>query len=237
MKETAKIAKKNKSFIQTHLSETTNEIDYVMGIYKNIKGFEKIKSYTDIYNKCGILSSKTIMGHGIYLSKMELAQLKNTGTAVAHCPTSNAPILEKGLGSGLFNFKLIEKSKISWALGSDIGGGPYLSMLDVMRSFVEQNKKKKVSGATYVKALYRATMAGAQILNLEKTNGNFDKNKMANFVVVPVPKKQAGESAEAVLRKLITPFSKKRAEFDQLIEETHYLGELVYSRNSKTTGQ
>lgn len=237
MKATAKIAKKNKSFIQTHLSETENEISYVKSIYKNIKGFEKTKSYTDIYNKCGILSPKTIMGHGIYLSKEELLLLKKTKTSIAHCPTSNAPIKEKGLGSGLFNFKLIEKNKIQWALGSDIGGGPYLSMFDVMRSFVLQNKMKKVTGASFIKALYRATLAGAKILNVEKSNGNLEKNKWANFIVVTAPKRKTGESAEDILQSLVTPLKKDRTASGNLVEMTFYNGEKVYSRSSKTTGQ
>jgi guanine deaminase len=237
MKETAKIAKKNKSFIQTHLSETENEIDYVMSIYKNIKGFTKTKSYTDIYDKCGILSAKTIMGHGIYLSKDELAVLKKTKTSIAHCPTSNAPIKEQGLGSGLFDFKKIEKNKIAWALGSDIGGGPYLSMFDVIRSFVDQNKKHKVSGATYIKGLYRATLAGAEMLQLEKESGNLKPLKMANFIVLHTPKKKLHETVEDILKALVKPIQKKRILSDKIVEMTFCKGELVYSRNSKTTGQ
>jgi guanine deaminase len=177
------------------------------------------------------------MGHGIYLSREELLLLKKTKTAIAHCPTSNAPISEKGLGSGLFDFKLTEKNKIPWALGSDIGGGPYLSMFDVIRSFVQQNKKKKVSGATFIKALYRSTMSGAEILNLEKQCGNLDKNKFANFIVVKAPKRKTAESAEGVLKSLITPFEKQRAKTDQIVEMTYNKGKLVYSRNSSTTGQ
>lgn len=237
MKETARIAKKNKSFIQTHLSETENEIEYVKSIYKNIKGFENVKNYTEIYKKCEILSAKTIMGHGIYLSQDELTILKKTKTAIAHCPTSNAPIKEKGLGSGLFDFKLIEKNKISWALGSDIGGGPYLSMLDVMRSFVIQNKKNKNIAATYVKAFYRATIAGAKILKLEKTNGNLDKNKLANFIVVKTPKRKINETAEDILQSVVGPLKKDRNNSSTLVEQTYYNGERVYSRNSKSTGQ
>ncbi len=237
MKKSASIAKKNKSFIQTHLSETEGEIDFVKSIYKKIKGFEKVKSYTEIYHKCGILSPKTIMGHGIYLSKDELTLLRKTRTAIAHCPTSNAPIKEFGLGSGLFNFKLIEKNKIPWALGSDIGGGPYLSMFDVMRSFVEQNKKAKLVGATYVKAFYRATLSGAKILELDKTLGSIGKNKIANFIVVKAPKKKTGESSEDIIESIIKPIYKDRTTSTEIVQKTFHHGELVYSRNSKSTGQ
>ncbi|MCT4640798.1 MAG: amidohydrolase family protein [Bacteriovoracaceae bacterium] len=229
MSDTAKAAKKNKSFIQTHLSETKNEIDFVTSIYKEMKGFEKIKTYTDIYKKCGVLSSKTIMGHGIHLSKEELATLSKTKTAIAHCPTSNAPHKELGLGSGLFNFKLVEKNNIRWALGSDIGGGPFLSMLDVMRSFVAQNKKAKVSGATYVKALFRSTMSGAQILKLDKKKGNFLTGKEANFVSFDMPKLTAKNlNSENILKKIIESSKNDRSAYDALAQDVFFLGHKIH---------
>lgn len=220
MKETAKIAKKNKSFIQTHLSETKEEIKTVLEIYKKYEGFKKIKSYTEIYHKCDLLTSQTILGHGIHLSEKELKILKKTRSSIAHCPTSNAPLKDLGLGSGLFDFKKIEKNKIPWALASDIGGGPFLSMFDVMKSFVIQNKKKnrKVS---YVKALYRSTLAGAKILKIDKYCGNFEKGKEANFIVVTKPR-GSFKTSEQILKKLLNV--QRREDFEKLVCETYYLG-------------
>lgn len=231
MTKTAKVAKKNKSFIQTHLSETENEIDFVKGLYKEMDGFENVESYTEIYKKCGVLGPKTIMGHGIHLDQNELKSLSKSKTSIAHCPTSNAPHKEKGLGSGLFNFKKIEKHKISWALGSDIGGGPFLSMLDVMRSFVAQNKRANVSGATYKKALYRSTLAGAEILKLAKTKGNLSVGKEANFVSFDMPRfpKNSNINAESVLEKIIKKKGLYRASFDTYAKDVFYLGDKIYS--------
>ncbi len=223
------LAKKNNSFIQTHLSETKEEIDYVLSLYQKIQGFENIKSYTEIYEKCGILGRKTIMGHGIHLSDKELKTLKKTKTSIAHCPTSNAPLRQKGLGSGLFDFQKVEKKGINWALGSDIGAGPYLSMFDVMDSFVKQNKKKKNLQATYTKALYRATLKGAEILEKKKESGNFAKAKWGNFVFLPSPKNKELKVEEA-LKKMISKSEKKRELFDSLVEKTFYRGEEVFSK-------
>lgn len=223
------VAKKNRSFIQTHLSETPDEIKYVLGIYKNLKGFEKIKNYTEIYKKSGVLSDKTIMGHGIYLNDEEMKLLSKSKTAIAHCPTSNAPVKNLGLGSGLFDFKRADKFKVRWALGSDIGGGPFLSMFDVMKSFVEQNKKKK-NGATYERALFRATLMGAKILKQDKFSGSLDTGKWANFIVVPSPAIKKSETTETVLKSLLENKLIKRECLDFLIEHTFYKGELFYSR-------
>jgi len=230
MLETSKIAKKQKCFMQSHLCETQNEIDFVTGMYKDKKGFEKIKSYTEIYKKVGMLGPKSIMGHGIHLQKDELDMLSKTNTAIAHCPTSNAPIREKGLGSGLFNFKRVERSKIRWALGSDIGGGPVLSMFDVIRSFVDQNKKAKVSGATYTKALYRSTLAGAELLNLGKSHGNLDIGKEANFLVLPKLKLEESENVETLMSRYVGRGRRDRLKYDNLVEKVFYQGKLVFTQ-------
>ncbi|MAX67002.1 MAG: amidohydrolase family protein [Bacteriovoracaceae bacterium] len=232
MLATGAIAKKNKSFIQSHLSETQGEISFVTNLYKELEGFEKIKSYTEIYKKVGLLTPKTIMGHGIHLSVEELQLLKGTQTAIAHCPTSNAPIRQKGLGSGLFNFKKIERYGLRWALGSDIGGGPFLSMFDVMRSFVEQNKKAGVSGANYKKALYRATLAGAEILQKDKKLGNLNPLKEANFLVLPKINSQLKMNPESILEFYVKKGQKNRAKFDDLVEKVFYQGKLIYNKRA-----
>lgn len=221
MQAGSKLAKKNKSFMQTHLSETENEIEFVLSL------FPQNKTYTDIYREAGMLGPKTIMGHGIYLNDNELKMLAKTKTAIAHCPTSNAPIKEKGLGSGLFNFEKAEKFKVRWALGSDIGGGPFLSMFDVMRSFVLQNSGKKK--ATYTKALYRATLAGAELLNLGKSHGNLSRGKRANFLMIKKPTGKI-KNGEELLKKITLTHQSQREKYDYLIDFIFLNGEELMIR-------
>jgi guanine deaminase len=223
MKEGSRLADKAKCFKQTHLSETPQEIDFVLSLYRKIPGFERVKSYTEIYKKTGMLGPRSLMGHGIHLSKNELKVLKATKTAIVHCPTSNAPIEEKGLGSGLFDVDTIEKFKVRWALGSDIGGGPFLSMFDVMRSFVDQHRREGKKGITFKKALYRSTLAGAEILGQKKTQGNLNPGKLANFIVVPF----LGETtdAETTLEAIIRPYQKKRNHFENLVSHVFLNGQ------------
>jgi guanine deaminase len=225
MKKGSKMADEAGCFKQTHLSETPQEIEFVLALYREFPGFEKVKSYTEIYEKTGMLGKRSLMGHGIHLSSKELSILSKSKTSVIHCPTSNAPLKEKGLGSGLFDYRKIEKAKIRWALGSDIGGGPFLSMFDVMRSFVAQNARKKVPGATYVKALYRATLAGAEILGIGDKTGSLEKGKEANFIVVKCA--PSASDPEALLKKIITPYSKQRNHYDRLISAVYLQGKSV----------
>lgn len=228
MRETAKVAKKTGSFIQTHLSENLGEIDFVMQIYKNLKGFERVKNYTEIYHKVGLLGPKTIMGHAIHMSDDELKLLAKTKTSIAHCPTSNAPIRQKGLGSGLFDYKKAEKHNVLWALASDIGGGPYLSMFDVMRSFVEQNRKT-ANQTTYTKALFRATLAGAKVMKADKLSGNLSVGKEANFIVVNAPRTKMN-SAEQVIEAIVNKSKRKRSEYDDLAQAVYFQGECLFKR-------
>ncbi len=227
MKEGSKMADKAKCFKQTHLSETPQEIDFVLSIYRKLPGFEKVSSYTEIYEKTGMLGRRSLMGHGIHLSDKELKVLCKTQTNIIHCPTSNAPLKEKGLGSGLFDFKKVEKAKVMWALGSDIGGGPFLSMFDVMRSFVDQNKKAGVKDATYLKALYRSTLAGAQIMKHDEWSGNLEVGKDANFIVIPLKKNIASAKPEEILRSMIIPHRLKRENYDSLVKSVYYRGKLI----------
>ena len=142
---------------------------------------------------------------------------------MAHCPTSNAPLNQKGLGSGLFDFRKAEKHSITWALGSDIGAGPFLSMIDVMNSFVEQNKACGIKEATYVKAFYRATLESAKILKLQKTCGNFVKGKNANFVAL-LKGKKSYKNAEEALKDSLKPAVKKRELSSFLVKKVYYKG-------------
>jgi guanine deaminase len=181
-----------------------------------------------------MLGKRSLMGHGIHLSDKELKVLSKTKTSVIHCPTSNAPIKDKGLGSGLFDFKKTEKAKVNWALGSDIGGGPYLSMFDVMRSFVDQNKKKHSKEATYIKALYRSTLAGAEILGLSKQTGNLQKRKEANFIVVPLKKTIKARNAEELLNKLIGQNKLYRSQYDSLVSQVVFKGQFIFKKKGLT---
>lgn len=226
MEKTGKVAKENGCFIQTHLSENQGEIDFVLEIYRKMPGFEDVKNYTEIYDRVGLLGEKTIMGHGIHLSDEELELLAETKTVIAHCPSSNAPIDQEGLGSGLFDWKKTDSKGVRWALASDIGGGPILSMFDVMRSFVDQNKEAGVE-TTYTRALYRSTVAGAQVMDRGNECGNFIPGKEASFMVLETSKNNS-DNPEKLLEEIVDRGRDKRSSYDALPEKVFFKGEGLF---------
>lgn len=227
MEASSKIAQDHDCFIQTHLCETKQEIEFVLDLYSKIPGFEKVKTYTEIYEKCGILGPKSILGHGIYLTNDELKMLKDSSSSIAHCPSSNAPVAQKGLGSGLFDIDLINKHDISWALASDIGAGPYLSMIDVMNSFISQHRTVGRKNVSWTMALYRSTLAGEKICDNHLQRGNFEVGKQANLIVIDSGKINKSWDAEVVLRHCFEISYSNRSQVDEKIQSVFWNGNLL----------
>ncbi|MFN8370217.1 MAG: amidohydrolase family protein [Bacteriovoracaceae bacterium] len=123
MKKGGAIARQNKSYIQTHLSENRFEIETILKIFRNYPEFKKVKSYTEIYEKCKLLTSDSFFAHAIHLSQAEWKMLAKYKAKIIHCPTSNAPLKEFGLGSGLFNFEKCEQFSVDWAQALILGEG------------------------------------------------------------------------------------------------------------------
>jgi len=230
MRAGAQIASEHGLYLQTHLDETPAEIQWVLGIYRNYAEFADIQTYTEIYQRCGVLGPRTVMGHAIHLSESEVEMLAKTDTAIASCPSSNAPLAQRGLGSGLFNFKQVESAGIRWALASDIGGGPYLSMFDVIDSFVLQNKSNGNQEATYAKALYRSTQAGAEILGIGDRKGNFAPGKSFDCIQCACAEPSLPTSdAESLVPQIIAQAA-SRSQRDELVHAMILEGELAYQR-------
>ena len=112
--------------MQTHLSEQTEEIDWVQRL------FPQSRDYLDVYETHGLLGERGLYGHAIHLTERETTRLSETGAALIHCPTSNTFI-----GSGLFDMgrRVTEGQRIG--LATDTGGGSSFSMLRTMAAAYE----------------------------------------------------------------------------------------------------
>lgn len=114
-----------KALVQTHLSETVPECSLIGELYDGAK-------YVDVYKAAGLVTSRTLFGHGIYLDAAELETLSNSKAVVAHCPLANS-----FLRSGAMDRAATLDAGVRISLGSDIGGGYERSMVRVARAMVE----------------------------------------------------------------------------------------------------
>lgn len=214
-------SKKHDLFMQTHLSETVNEINITKEYYQSFDLYkDKEYDYMDLYDDCGLVHEKAIFGHCIHLTEHELDLFQSSKAKIAHCPTSNAPILMRGLGSGLLDYNVLDQRDIDWALATDIGAGPYISMLDVMKSFVEQHNEAG-RDTDSIRALYRATRRGTEMLGM-KNQGALESGYSADFVCLPSSKKTC---AKDVLDDIL---NSTRDSFNEMIITAYYQDEKVF---------
>lgn len=158
--------------LQSHLAENTAELAAVARLYP------ERRDYLDVYAHYDLLGPRTIYGHGIHLSPRETDELAATGTALAHCPSSNL-----FLGSGFFPLAERCAAGIPVGLGSDVGAGTSFSMLRTLHAayLVAQTRSHPLAPW---QGWYLATLGGARALGLADYIGNFLPGKEADCVVL-----------------------------------------------------
>jgi guanine deaminase len=162
------------ALLQTHLSESLGEIALIRKLYPNDK------DYTDVYDRFGLLSERSLFAHGIHLSERECRRLSESGSIITHCPTSNM-----FLGSGLMSMALLRKESrpVRLAIGTDVGGGTSYSMLGTLGAAY---KVQMLSGyrPTPFELYHLATRGNAEVLRLGDEAGALDAGKWADIVVI-----------------------------------------------------
>jgi guanine deaminase len=162
------------TYLQSHVSENRGEVAWVQELYPERKG------YLDTYDHYGQLGPRAVYGHGIWLSEEELARCHETGTAIAHCPTSNL-----FLGSGLFKVHEAKREDrpVRVGLATDLGAGTSFSQLATMN---EAYKVAQLNGYSLSAphAYYLATRGAAHALYLDDKIGTIAPGFEADLVVL-----------------------------------------------------
>ena len=161
-------------WLQSHLSENPAEVAWIRQLHPDRL------DYVDAMEHAGLLGARAIHGHGIHLSAREWARLSATGTAIAHCPTSNL-----FLGSGLFDLAAARRQSppVRVGLASDVGAGTTLSMLRTMGVACEVAQLRGTALAP-AQALWLATGGAALALDLGNSVGNLRPGLDADVVVL-----------------------------------------------------
>jgi guanine deaminase len=207
------------TFIQTHVSENKDECKWVGEL------FPQRRSYLDVYDHYGLMRERAMYGHCIWLDDADLARMAESGSAIAHCPTSNL-----FLGSGLFDMARADKAGALVSLGTDVGAGTSFSMLQTMN---EAYKVARLKGS-YLPALrmfYLATLGAARSMQLEGTIGNFVPGLEADFIVLDPKATPLLERRTAHSNTLEeTLFALALLGDDRAIRATYAAGRLVHER-------
>jgi guanine deaminase len=208
-------ASRSDLFLQTHISENIKEIETVHRSYPHRR------NYLDVYDYFGLLSPRTLLGHGIHLTDEELQRVASSKTKIVHCPSSNL-----FLGSGLLGFYRMQRQGIELAMGSDVGAGTSFSMLQTLQDAYKVSALKG-EPLNAIDAFYTITLGGAKALQLDGLIGNFDKGKEADFIVIDLSKNELLDyrTRHALLEELL--FALMILGDDRVIKATYLMGELM----------
>ncbi|MGI8646217.1 MAG: guanine deaminase [Nocardioides sp.] len=145
------------SWFTSHVNESSAEVTEVARL------FSTSEHYVDTYDQHGLVGPRSVLAHNVHPTDDELRVLAARGTAVAHCPTSNA-----ALGSGLFPLRRHLEHGVRVALGSDVGAGTGFSLLKegLQAYFIQQLLGATGVPLTSTHLLHLATAAGARALGL-----------------------------------------------------------------------
>src|SRR5215213_4193803 len=171
--EVARLARERGVMVHTHTSENRTEIEMVER--------ETGQRNVAYLNSLGLTGAHVALAHCVHLDDAELSILAETGTHVAHCPSSNLK-----LGSGVAPVKEMLERGISVSLGAD--GAPCNNRLDMFTEMRSAALLQKVSrGADALPAarvLRMATLDGARALGLESEIGSIEAGKLADITVL-----------------------------------------------------
>ncbi|MCL2398804.1 MAG: amidohydrolase family protein [Defluviitaleaceae bacterium] len=165
--------------VQSHLSESKKEIEWVKELYPDSE------SYGDAYNQFGLFGGKdtpTIMAHCVWSKDSEEDLLKNQDVYVAHCPQSNT-----NLSSGIAPIRRFLKRGIHIGLGSDVAAGCHTSIFRAMSDAIQVSKlywrlvDQEDEPLTENEAFYLGTLGGGSFFGKV---GSFDEGYEFDAIVI-----------------------------------------------------
>ena len=160
--------------LHTHSSESIWEVE------------ESLKRWgrrpIEVFYDRGILGPRTVVAHCVWLSDREIELLAQTGTSVAHCPTSNMK-----LASGPARIGDLRRAGVKVGLGSD--GEKENNNLDLIEEMKVASLLQKVTTLDPTTGdpwdvLELATAEGAAALGLGETAGTLQSGKRADVITV-----------------------------------------------------
>ncbi|GAA0136948.1 guanine deaminase [Paenibacillus sp. YSY-4.3] len=231
LKGLGELAAKYDAYVQSHCSESDWAHGYVQDRFQKNDAFA--------LNDFGLLRDKSVMAHCNFLDDHDADLFAETGTAIAHCPISNAYFANSVIPIAHLHSKGVEIG-----LGSDISGGFSPSLYDNIRQAVISSRmledgvnislpasERGVPGSriTVHEAFYLATAGGGEGLSLPI--GRIEENYAWDVQVIDtklpsakLPIFNENENLDDVFQKMIYLVRPEH------IREVWVQGEKVHSR-------
>jgi 8-oxoguanine deaminase len=196
MRRTADLAREHGSRLHTHLAETKDEETYCLETY----GCRPV----EFLRRLGWLGRDVWLAHCVHLSPDEVALFGETGTGVAHCPTSNLR-----LGSGLAPVRDLLEAGAPVGLGVDGSASNDTSnMLAEARQglLVHRRDADPARWLTAEDVLWMATRGGASCLGRDDL-GSLEPGKAADLLLVDTRRlSYAGAGGDILAALVFSPF-------------------------------
>jgi guanine deaminase len=149
--------------VQSHLSESKGEIDFVKFLRPDNSFYGDSYNEYDLFGKNDDIDTdvKTVMAHCVWSTDEEVELMRKNGVFVAHCPASNM-----NLTSGIAPIRKYLDLGLNIGLGSDIAGGHSESIFRAITDAIQVSKMyfrmvdEAVKPLIFPEAFYLATRGG-----------------------------------------------------------------------------
>jgi guanine deaminase len=149
--------------VQSHLSESKGEIDFVKLLRPNNPFYGDSYNAYDLFGKNDDINTdvKTVMAHCVWSTDEEVRLMQKNGVFVAHCPASNM-----NLTSGIAPIRKYLDLGMNVGLGSDVAGGHSDSIFRAITDAIQVSKlyfrlvDEAYRPLVFSEAFYLATKGG-----------------------------------------------------------------------------
>jgi cytosine/adenosine deaminase-related metal-dependent hydrolase len=186
MEESAALGRRLGLLLHTHLAETVDEEAYCRELY----GCTPV----EYLERLGWLADDVWCAHCVHLHEDDVRRFGETGTGVAHCPTSNLR-----LGAGIAPIRDLLDSGVRVGLGVDGSASNERSdlFLEVKQALLVARGRGGPAALTARDALRLGTRGGAAVLRRDDI-GSLEAGKCADFAVWRTDGLELGGAADSV---------------------------------------
>jgi cytosine/adenosine deaminase-related metal-dependent hydrolase len=194
MRESAELARRRGVRLHTHLAETDDEEEFCLDRF-GVRPAEYLETL-------GWLGPDVWLAHCVHLSPPEIRRLAASGTAVAHCPSSNAR-----LGAGVAPVADLLAAGATVGLGVDGAASNESGELsvEVRQALLAARGRGGASAMTVRGALALGTRHGARCLGREDEIGSLEPGKLADIALWRVDGQGQAGIADPVATLVLGP--------------------------------